>query len=391
MNWRVYILAAAAFSVGLVELIVGGILPVIAADLDVTIASAGQLITVFALVYAISAPVLISITAKVERKKLYIIALIIFTLGNIMTYFSTTFALVMIARVITAMSTALVVVLSLTITAKIVKPSHRAKAIGLVFMGISSSLVFGVPVGIFLTEVLDWRTVFLGIALLSLLSIILVSLLIEKMPVEKVVPIREQVQSLKSIKISTAHLVTLFMLAGHYVLYAYFTPFLEEAFQMEPLWISISYLIIGVASIGGNALGGVLSDKFGSRTSILAVVSTFAVVLFVIPFTTGYLLMFLVFTALWGGLSWALTPAMQNYLIQSAPKTSDIQQSLNTSALQFGISIGSAVGGLVLAFTGTVMSLASFGAVLVLIAFGFAVVSLRRPQLNYTQQSAEVK
>src|SRR5690625_6726153 len=116
MNWRVFILAAAAFAVGLVELVVGGILPSIADDLHISLAKAGQLITVFAFVYAISAPVLLSITAKIERKRLYLIALFIFTLGNIATYFSTTFLLVMVARVITAMSTALIIVLSLTIT-----------------------------------------------------------------------------------------------------------------------------------------------------------------------------------------------------------------------------------------------------------------------------------
>jgi len=386
MNWRVYILAAAAFSVGLVELIVGGILPVIADDLGITIASAGQLITVFALVYAISAPVLISMTAKVERKKLYLWALVIFTLGNIMTFFSTSFALVMIARVITAMSTALVVVLSLTITAKIVKPEHRAKAIGLVFMGISSSLVLGVPVGIFLTEAFGWRTVFLGIALLSFLSFLLISLLLEKMPVEKVVPLRDQVKSLASVKISTAHLVTLFMLAGHYVVYAYFTPFLEEAFGLKPLWVSVAYFIIGVASIGGNAFGGIMSDKLGSKRSILTVVSAFAIVLLLLPALTGYLVVFLLFAALWGGLSWALTPAMQNYLIQSAPETSDIQQSLNTSALQLGIAMGSFIGGLVLTFTGSIYTLPMFGAMLVLVALAFAFISLRQPSTEVASQ-----
>src|SRR5699024_7250157 len=130
MNFKVFILAVSAITVGLVELIVGGILPIIADDLHVTIGTAGQLITVFALVYAISGPVLLSLTAKIERKKLYLITLTIFFLGNLMTYFSLTFPLVMVARIITAMSAALVIVLSLTITAKIVEPAHRAKAIG---------------------------------------------------------------------------------------------------------------------------------------------------------------------------------------------------------------------------------------------------------------------
>src|SRR5699024_10475874 len=152
--------AGAAFAVGLVELVVGGILPSIADDLHISLAKAGQLITVFAFVYAISAPVLLSITAKIERKRLYLIALFIFTLGNIATYFSTTFLFVMIARVITSMSTALIIVLSLTITSKIVEPKHRAKALSIIFAGLDSSLVIGEPIEHCIIDLFSWYAVF---------------------------------------------------------------------------------------------------------------------------------------------------------------------------------------------------------------------------------------
>ncbi|OEC00756.1 major facilitator transporter [Lysinibacillus sphaericus] len=381
MNWRVFILAATTFAVGLVELIVGGILPYIADDLNVSVATSGQLITIFALVYAISAPVLLSLTAKVERKQLYLISLFLFTLGNVMTYFSPTFAIVMMARIITAMSTALVIVLSLTITTKIVEPRHRAKALGLIFVGVSSALVIGVPMGIFITEAFGWRAVFLGIAMLSSVSMILIFMILEKMPVVEVVPLKAQIKSLANWKIASAHLTTLFMLAGHYMLYAYFTPFLVEAFNLSSSWISICYLVFGLASVSGNAIGGWLSDQIGTGKSIVIIIATFAIVLFSIPYTIVAFPLFLVVTVLWGALSWALTPPLQNYLIQTDPKTSDIQQSLNTAALQIGISIGSAVGGAMFTVTGSVMHLASFGAILVLAALGCAIFSLKRAPL----------
>ncbi|MEK5232233.1 MFS transporter [Lysinibacillus sp. FSL K6-0232] len=378
MNWRVYILAVTTFAVGLVELIVGGILPNIAEDLHVSLATAGQLITIFALVYAISAPVLLSLTAKVERKRLFLISLLIFTLGNVMTFFSTTFLTVMIARIFTAMSTALVIVLSLTITTRIVEPKHRAKALGLVFMGVSSALVIGVPMGIFITEAFGWRAIFLGISLLSTISMILIALLLERMPIGEIVPLKTQLKSLGNLKILTAQLTTLFMLAGHYVLYAYLTPFLVEAFDMGASWISICYLIFGIASVSGNAIGGWVSDKIGTNKALILIVSTFALVLFTIPYTTIAFPLFLLFTVLWGALSWALTPPLQSYLIQADPKSSDIQQSLNTAALQIGISIGSAIGGAIFAVTTSAMHLASFGALLVLCALGCVIFSIKR-------------
>jgi len=385
MNWRVYILAVTTFAVGLVELIVGGILPNIAEDLHVSLATAGQLITIFALVYAISAPVLLSLTAKVERKRLFLISLLIFTLGNLLTFFSTTFLTVMIARIFTAMSTALVIVLSLTITTRIVAPTHRAKALGLVFMGVSSALVIGVPMGIFITEAFGWRAVFLGISLLSTVSIILIALLLERMPIGEIVPLKTQLKSLGNLKILTAQLTTLFMLAGHYVLYAYLTPFLVEAFDMGASWISICYLIFGIASVSGNAIGGWVSDKIGTSKALIVIVSTFALVLFTIPYTTIAFPLFLLFTVLWGALSWALTPPLQSYLIQADPKSSDIQQSLNTAALQIGISIGSAVGGAIFAVTASSMHLASFGALFVLCALGCIIFSIKRAPITQEQ------
>lgn len=385
MNWRVYILAVTTFAVGLVELIVGGILPNIAEDLHVSLATAGQLITIFALVYAISAPVLLSLTAKVERKRLFLISLLIFTLGNLLTFFSTTFLTVMIARIFTAMSTALVIVLSLTITTRIVAPTHRAKALGLVFMGVSSALVIGVPMGIFITEAFGWRAVFLGISLLSTVSIILIALLLERMPIGEIVPLKTQLKSLGNLKILTAQLTTLFMLAGHYVLYAYLTPFLVEAFDMGASWISICYLIFGIASVSGNAIGGWVSDKIGTSKALIVIVSTFALVLFTIPYTTIAFPLFLLFTVLWGALSWALTPPLQSYLIQADPKSSDIQQSLNTAALQIGISIGSAVGGAIFAVTASAMHLASFGALFVLCALGCIIFSIKRAPITQEQ------
>ncbi|WPK10527.1 MFS transporter [Lysinibacillus louembei] len=377
MNWRVYILSITAFAVGLVELIVGGILPSIAEDLNVSIATAGQLITVFAFIYALSAPILLSLTAKIERKQLFIIALVIFALSNLMMYVSPTFTIVMIARIVSAMSTALVIVLSLTIAAKIVEPRYRAKALSYVFIGVSSALVIGVPLGIFITESFGWRSVFLGIAVLSALSIILNIIFLERMPVAEIIPLKAQIKSLADVKILSAQFTTLFMLAGHYMLYAYLTAFLVEAFDMSASWISACYLLFGVSSVSGNALGSWLNGKLGTKKTILFVVSAFAIVLLLIPFTIVSLPLFLIITVFWGALSWALTPPLQAYLIQIAPKTSDVQQSLNTAALQIGISIGSAVGGVVFAFTSSAIYLSIFGAIFALAALGCAAISLK--------------
>ncbi|MDY0409873.1 MFS transporter [Virgibacillus soli] len=379
MNLKVFILALATIAVGLVELIVGGILPNIATDLGISVSTAGQLITIFALVYAIAGPVLLVLTSKFERKKVYMISLIIFILGNIVTYFSPNFTMIMIARVVTAASTALIVVLSLTIVAKIVEPAYQARALGFIYMGISSSLVLGVPVGILVANAFGWRVLFLGIALLAIGSLILISIFLEPIPGTDSIPLSTQIKALASPKIITAHLATMFFLAGHYTLYAYFTPFLENNLGMSANWISICYFVFGIAAIGGGAFGGALSDRIGSRKSIISVIVAFTIVLALLPFTTFSLLLFIPVMMIWGGLSWSLAPPQQSYLIQTDPVTSDIQQSFNNSALQIGISLGSGIGGIVLNQTVKLEYTAWIGSIVVVLALASAIYSLSQP------------
>lgn len=375
MNVKVYILAMAAVTVGSVELIVGGILPIIAEAMQVGTGTAGQLITVFALVYAVSGPVLLSLTAKYERKKLYLLSLLLFSLGNVLTFISPDFTWMMIARVITASSASLVIVLSLTITPKLVEPAYRARALGVIFMGISSSLVLGVPIGIVLTNLIGWRFVFLVIALLTVGAMGLVIKFIEPIENEEILPLRMQIKALGNFKIGSAHLAMMFMLAGHYTLYAYFTPFLQTTMGLNQSWISITYFIFGVAAVSGGAIGGTLADKIGVQKTILFVIGTFAVVLFLLPYATFSYPFFLVVMVIWGAFSWGLAPPQQEYILQTDPETAGIHQSFNNSALQVGIALGSGIGGFALERVNSVTATAQIGAGVVVISFLCATIS----------------
>lgn len=383
MNFRVYILAIASFVVGMVELIVGGTLDLVANDLQISISTAGQLITVFSLVFAIAAPVLLTLTAKIERKSLCLWTLFIFFIGNIMSYISPNFMVLMVSRVLSAASGSLLVVLCITIASSIVKEGYRARAIGVIYMGISGSLVLGVPIGLVIGNHFGWRAPFLLIAIFTLISMIGVYAFLGKIEPKPVIPLRQQFQTLKNTKLITAQLTSLLFLTGHLTLYAYLTPFLKSALHLNAAWVSIFYFIFGIAAVFGGGIGGWAADKWGSKTSILSIISLFAVVLFGLNKVTFSIPLFVTMMIIWSMLSWAITPAQQNYLIESAPESSDIQQSLNNSALHFGIAFGSMIGGIVINHY-SVLYNASIGGIFILLALICALFSVTRPAINQT-------
>lgn len=377
MDKRVYLLTIVSFIVGMVELIIGGILDLVATDLGVNLGQAGFLITVYSLVFAIAAPVLLTLTSGIERKRLTILALLVFLLGNVFAVFSQSYGMLLIARIISAASGSLLVVLCVTIASNIVTEKFRARAIGVVFMGVSASLVLGVPIGLMLGNSFGWRAPFILITLLTLLSLACVHFFMGKIDPKPSISLMKQLQTLKNRKILFAQLTSFLFLAGHLTLYAYLTPFLKIALGLNGTWISAVYLIFGIAAVAGGGAGGVLADRFGTKSTILTVIVLFGLSIFSIPFTTFALPLFLVVMVIWSMLSWAITPAMQSYLIESSPETSDIQQSLNNSALHFGIAFGSLIGGFVIE-QATVELNATVGGMFIILALATAFLSMAK-------------
>lgn len=376
MDKRVYFLTVISFVVGMVELIIGGILDLIANDLNVTLGQAGFLITIFSLIFAVASPILLIVTAKIERKRLTLIFLFIFLIGNVITVFSPNYSFVFLGRVISALSGALLIILCLVLAPRIVEEKYRGRAIGIVSMGVSASLVLGIPIGLVLGNSFGWRAPFVLITLLTILSIIGVFLFMGRVEPRPSVPLKVQLATLKSKKIFFAHLTTFLYMGGHSALYAYFKPFVQTITPLEGIWISIIYFVFGIAAVSGGGIGGALSDRFGAKEMVFIFIAIFSVTLFVIPYTAISLPVFLIGVVIWGILSWAISPAMQSYLIETSPETSDIQQSLSNSALHLGIAFGSFIGGIVIEQTSVVQN-ATVGGILIVCSLITTVISLR--------------
>ncbi|MEW9677300.1 MFS transporter [Lentibacillus sp. L22] len=375
MDKRVYLLMVVSFVVGMVELIIGGILDLIAADLNVSLGQAGYLITIFSLIFAIASPTLLILTAGVERKRLTIISLFVFLIGNIITVFSPSYTVLFIGRVVSATSGALLIILCLTMAPSIVDPKYRGRAIGIVSMGVSASIVLGLPIGLILGNLFGWRAPFVLITVLTVLSIVFLHFFMDRVAPKPSVPLGKQLATLKNRKILFGQSTTFLFLAGHTVLYAYLTPFVKTTLGLEGSWISIIYLLFGIAAVSGGGIGGTLADTIGAKQTILISVTVFGIAIIAIPFTTFYLPLFLIVMIVWGAMNWAISPAMQSYLMNTSPETSDVQQGLNNSALHLGIAVGSFIGGLVIE-QASIEYNPFVGALLVLFALATALISM---------------
>ncbi|WP_077213054.1 MFS transporter [Bacillus dakarensis] len=377
MNKRVYFLMIVSFVIGMVELIISGILDLIAEDLNVSLGQAGYLITIFSLIFAIASPILLILTANIERKKLTLISLVIFLIGNAVIVFAPTYSIVFTGRVITAISGALLIILCLVMAPSLVEPQYRGRAIGVISMGVSGSLVLGVPLGLMLGNAFGWRAPFVLITFLTLLSIVGVYFFMEKVAPKPSVPLKKQLATLKSQKVSFAHATTFLYMAGHSVLYTYLKPYIDATTGLQGSWISVIYFLFGLAAVLGGGIGGTMSDKLGSKQTISISIIGLGIVLFTMSYSTSILFVFLVVLMIWGMLSWVISPAMQSYLIETSPETSDIQQSLSNSSLHLGIAAGSLAGGVVIEQASVEIN-PTIGAFLVLLSLVTVIISIRK-------------
>ncbi|MCM3028644.1 MFS transporter [Bacillus safensis] len=375
----VYLLALAAFLIGTIEYIITGIIQMVADDLQVTTSAAGLLVTSLALSAAIGAPIVIALTINIDRRKILSWMLIIFTLSNIITSVSHSFEMVLMTRVLQGISGGTAIVVAMAVATRLVEREKRGTAIGIILMGLSSSLVLGVPIGTFLSSMIGWKALFAAIGLITLIPLIVVYRRIPSMKEQEPVTLGMQLSILKDKRILLAVAVTLFYVGGYSTLFTYLTPFLQESANLSITEISGILLLAGICSFLGSSLGGVAADKKGPIFTIFSGIILQIIMLMLLAFVTGNLGVMVAVIMIWMIATWSTSPAQQLYLVTLVPKSPDIALSVNTSFIQFGFALGSGLGGLVLSRTSILhLSWISAGTVLLALLMTILMVAFDR-------------
>lgn len=332
------------FLLGMMELIISGILELMSDDLGISVAVTGQLITVYAVSFAIFGPVLVKLTEKYKPKPVILISLIVFIFGNVIFGLSETFLMLALGRVVTAMAAAIFIVKILDMTVVLSEPSIRGKMIALVYMGFSAANVFGIPIGTLVGTLFGWRIIFLLVIVLSILvGIGLILLVPDKESESKESPTKTKIMNMRNVVLYIG--VTMSVLIGNYIVLGYISPLMtSNGFTIEN--VSIALFIAGAGGMAGTVLGGNLVDRFGSRRTIITMMILFSLTMLAMPLLYSTPILFYVNLFIWSLFQWSTSPAVQAGLVDNVEGSAASVFSWNMSGLNLGIGIGAVIGGI---------------------------------------------
>lgn len=375
MKLSLSILALGTFAVGTAELLIAGILPLMAQDLGVSEGMTGQLVTVYAVVFALGGPLLTTLTARINRRNLLLMALALFIVGSLFTIVLADYGLVMLARIFAACGSAVYTAIATGVAASIVPDQKRGFAISMVVAGWTVSSIVGAPLGTLLGQNFGWRASFVLVIALSTLAALGIWLRLPKVAPTAAPHLGQQLALAGRPVFLLALLVSVLFLGGQYVVYTYLAPFLRDTTHLDGATISLMLLVYGLAGTIGNFLGGFGTDRLGVNRTLIIGITVNALALFFLSIFGMSALSIGLVVAVWSLSSWSFTSAQQCRLLGLAPEAAELALSLNLSAYSIGIAAGSSLGGMVISQS-SAANLGWIGGIVILVAFGVMLISL---------------
>jgi MFS transporter, DHA1 family, inner membrane transport protein len=351
-NLLIFILTIGVFGIINTEMGVIGILPSLAEHFDVSVSKAGLLVSLFALVIAVSGPTMPLLFSGINRKKVMLLVLGVFVLGNIVSIFTTNFNIALIARVVPALFHPIYCSLAFSVAASSVSKEEAPKAISKVFIGVSAGMVIGVPIASFIASTTSLQLAMVFFAVVNVIAFIATLLFVPSMPVNEKISYGAQVSVLKKFITWQSIVAVIFLNSAIFGVYSYFAEYLKTVTNMSLNTITIMLVVFGVANIIGNVVAGKLLTKNALKSVV------------VFPFALGavYILLFLfghlsvpmaIITLIWGILAGIGGNINQYWIMSSAPEAPDFANGLFLTSANLGTTIGAAVGGLFISEIGT--------------------------------------
>ncbi|RDI10533.1 MFS transporter [Comamonas sp. AG1104] len=339
-----YILAIAAFVIVTTEFLMVGLLPALARDLSISIATAGQLVTLFAIVVMFFGPPLTAWLAHVERKRLFMTILALFAVSNAVAALAPNFWVLAVARIIPALALPVFWGTASETAAQLAGVERAGKAVSTVYLGISAAMLLGIPLGTVAGDAMGWRGAFWVLAIMSLLIAVLLHCFMPAMVAGQRVGLAQQVRILRDPAFVANVLLSVAVFTAMFTGYTYLAELLEKVAHVPS--VHVGWWLMGFGAVGllGNRLGGIWVDR-----KPLATTALFSVVLAIGMLATVLMAAQPAGLALalgvWGIANTALYPICQIRVMKSAPHAQALAGTINVSAANGGIALGALLGG----------------------------------------------
>ena len=383
-------LALAAFGIGTAEFIIMGLLPEVAADLRVSIPSAGLLVTGYALGVAIGAPILAIVTSAMPRKLALMGLMGLFILGNVLSALAPGYDWLLAARVVAAFCHGAFFGIGAVVAASLVPANKQAQAIALMFTGLTLANVLGVPAGTALGQAAGWRAAFWAVSAIGVLAFAAVAAFVPaKLPMPKT-RLMHEFAVLRQPQVWIALGMTVLGFGGVFTVFTYIAPILEQVTKVSPHAVTGILLLFGAGLTVGNTLGGKLAD-WKLMPALMGILGGLALVLVAFSWTSRMALPAMITVFVWGVFAFATVPPLQMRVVAKAVQAPNLASTLNIGAFNLGNALGAWLGGVVITQGAPLTALPFAGAAVTLAGLGLTMWSalLDRRPAQQTAAAAE--
>jgi MFS transporter, DHA1 family, chloramphenicol resistance protein len=377
MPVAVYVLGLSVFALGSSEFMLSGLLPPLADDMNVSIPTAGLLISAFAIGMVIGAPLLAVATLRLPRRTTLIALLSVFGLGQVAGALAPTYEVLFVSRVVSALACAGFWAVGAAVAVAVVAPTARARAMAVMIGGLSIANVLGVPAGALLGEHLGWRSAFWAVGAASAIALAGVVALIPRIPPPTEKPrLRRELTIYRDRQVWLAVAVTALAAGGIFCLFSYLAPLLTEVTGLDSGWVPTMLALFGIGALAGTALGGRYADAhlFGV---LISGVTASTVLLVLLALTASNPVAVILLTFLLGVSAFYTAPALNARMFNIAAAAPTLAGATATAAFNLGNTGGPWLGGVVIDADFGYAATAWAGAAMTMVAIGLVVLSLR--------------
>ncbi|BDG47288.1 MFS transporter [Parageobacillus sp. KH3-4] len=344
---KVLLLTIGMFALGFDAYVIAGLLPNIGATFKISASQTGQAVSVFTLCYALAAPIFATLLAGKPMRRILVLALAVFSVGNGASALASSFSMLLMARAIAGIGAGLYSPLAAAAAASLVSKKKRGRALSMTLGGMSTGTVIGVPLGLIIAEHLDWHATLWFITALGLIAMVGIVIWFPNFPASAPPSLRQRVAMMTNGRVAAIVGITFMTSVASLGLYTYIATILDN---LAGIPIITPYLWAwGIGGVFGSFSIGTLIDRTGRPDLLMAgILAIMALAMFSLPFTLSFpMLSFLPFI-LWGAMGWASQAPQQHELFRLQPNHGAAVVALNSSANYLGSAIGSALGGMVM-------------------------------------------